>query len=175
MTSALLKLIGLALLTLLLVRSLRTSGHKNTLATNAPPPPPERLRFAVRRRQQKKERLRQRKEAASLSSPPPPLPIIGHTREAPLSTAAAADVPPHHHRWSPGRRRPLQECWGRVRCDGAGARRPWAVPRRDRAQGSPRSLRILPYTRLREIVWRLRVTSMGMSPSHMLRMCLVRV
>lgn len=94
MTSALLKLIGLALLTLLLVRSLRTSGQKNTLATNAPPPPPERLRFAVRRRQQKRERRRQRKVSASLSSPPPPLPIIGHTREAPLSTAAAADVPP---------------------------------------------------------------------------------
>ena len=47
---------------------------------------------------------------------------------------------------------PRQGCRGRARCDGAGSQRPWAAPRRARAQGSPRSLRIWAYTRYSEIV-----------------------
>ena len=40
-------------------------------------------------------------------------------------------------------RHPRQGCRGRVRCGGAGSPRPWASLRAARAQGSPRSLRIL--------------------------------
>ena len=39
-------------------------------------------------------------------------------------------------------RHPRQGCWGRARCEGAGCRGPWAALGRDRAQPSPRRLRI---------------------------------